>query len=302
MNNEEAKIPQEPVTPAPVPSEPQSSVPQMRTFSTDLAEELRKHQGSAMKIAMMESQRREEEERYSLEDPKKNMLLILGGIFAVLVALGIAIGVYVYERKQNTPVAPTQTVPASIIQSEDFTVLNIGGEKAEDITASIRAAVATSTTQTGMIESIYLTQGASSTQTRLPSSAFLAAINSHASKEFTQELSPNYMIGLYSYTQPNLFIALTGQQHDFLLAGMLQWEPFLFTDMAPIFGIDTTGDNAYLLNQPFTEMLIENHDVRAVLDHDGKPVLFYSFIDPDTIIITNDSNTLTETVRRLVQQ
>ena len=107
------------------------------------------------------------------------------------------------------------------------------------------------------------------------------------------------MLGIYSYVQPNLFIIFRGTQHDFLLTGMLQWEPYMTGDLAPLFGIDTSGNSASLLNTPYTETMIENHDTRAIIDVNKKPVLFYSFLDENTIIITNDAKTLTEAVRRI---
>ena len=109
------------------------------------------------------------------------------------------------------------------------------------------------------------------------------------------------MVGIYSYMQPNLFVIFRGSEHDVMLAGMFQWETYLTEDFAPMFGIDTTGDNAYLLSAPYTETLIENHDTRAISNKNGKPVLFYSFLDDNTVIVTNNAKTLTEAVRRINQ-
>jgi hypothetical protein len=106
------------------------------------------------------------------------------------------------------------------------------------------------------------------------------------------------MVGVYLYNTSNPFLVITGTAHDYLLSGMLGWEPFLLTDVAPLFNIDITGANAGLTNAPFKDTLVQNRDARAVLDKDGNPVLFYSFLDPDTIFISTDSKTLLEAVRR----
>lgn len=286
-------------------TEPQiSQVPQtptMRTFSTDLAEELRKHQGAAMKKAMLENEQRLREQGDDSDNPKRNRRFVFGGIIVLLFAIGASIGVYVYQKKMNAPIPlAASSAPVSIIPYEDSMVLNLSDASSGDISSTIASTVQKSNIQTGMIDSISLVQGgATSSVTQLTSPMFLSAIKSHIPPDFSLSLSNQYMLGIYSYEQPNLFVILRGTAHDTMLAGMLEWESFLTEDFAPMFGIDTTGDNAYLLNAPYSETLIENHDTRAVLDKAGKPILFYSFLDQDTVIITNDSQTLIEAVRRI---
>ena len=150
-----------------------------------------------------------------------------------------------------------------------------------------------------MVSSVYITHGPSGSATRLPSGLFLSAIGSCVSPEFSNALTQEYVLRIYSYVSHKQFVNLRGTQHDIMLSGMLQWEPYLTEDFASLFGIDTTGNSAYLLSMPYTETLIENHDTRALLDINKKPVLFYSFLDENTVIITNDAKTLTEAVRRM---
>ena len=296
-------------TPPQNPTEAQKVIPaneeykpetaQMRTFSTDLATELRKHQGSAMKIAVMENEKRFREQEDKSNEPKKNRMLIVYGLIILLLAISIALGVYFYTKKINTPpVIQINQTPASIIHSENLKTLNVTKMSASDIAADFVDTVKKATTPTGMIDNIYITEGPVGSETRLTSSMFLSAIGAHTTQEFTNNLTEDYMVGIYAYTQPNLFIVLRGTQHDSMLAGMLQWEPYMFYDLAPFFGIDTTGDNSYLLNNSMSETLIENHDTRAILNKNNIPVLFYSFLDQNTIIITNDAKTLSEAVRR----
>ena len=63
-----------------------------------------------------------------------------------------------------------------------------------------------------------------------------------------------------------------GTANDYLVAGMLAWEPWTFNDLAPLFHIDTSGlTKAQLQNMTFTETVIGNLDARAVLDANGDP-------------------------------
>lgn len=299
QENVPQNVPEAPkVIPATEEYKPQTA--QMRTFSTDLAEELRKHQGSAMKIAVMENEKRFKKQQALSDEPKKNRMLVLSGIIIVVVAIAIATGVYFYQKKINTPpVIEINQIPASIVHSENLKTLNVTKMSASDIATTLTDFVKKSDTQTGMIDNVYITQGPKGSETRLTSSMFLSVIGAHITPEFANTLTQEYMVGVYAYTKPNLFVVLRGTQHDYMLGGMLSWESYFLYDMAPLFGIDTTGDNSYLLNTSMTETLIENHDTRAVLDKNNIPILFYSFLDANTVIITNDSKTLSEAVRRM---
>ena len=276
------------------------SAPSMQSFSPDLAEELRKHQGAAMKIAMMEEEKRKHEQDIISDDPKKNIVFFSSGIAVLLVAIILAVGAYWYDKNSKiVPVVESKLPTTSIVKSEDLTVLNVTNKSTSDIALAFADLLKNSKVQTGMIENVYVTQGSQGFETRLTSNMFLSALKSHITIDFSHALIQDYMVGIYQYNQPNLFVVLRGTQHDFMLAGMLQWEPYILEDMGPIFGIDVSGDNSYLINSPVVETLIENHDTRAVLDKNGKPVIFYSFLDENTVVITNDSKTLSETVRRM---
>ena len=287
-------------TPPGMPLENPNSEPQMRTFSNDLVEELRKHQGAAMKIAMMENEKKLKDQAILSNDPRQNMSFIVKGIIVVIAGIAIASTFFYYYKKNTTlPVSEIVKNPPSIVRSEELSTLNVSNMSASDIAVALSGAVSKSNVPTGMIGNIYITQGLSGSETRLTASMFLSALNTHTTVEFLHALTQEYMVGEYSYSGSNLFIVLRGAQHDAMLAGMLQWEPYLLTDLAPVFDVNVSGDRAYLLDNPVTEVLIENHDTRAVLDSLKKPVIFYSFLDENTVLIAIDPKTLTEAVRRM---
>jgi hypothetical protein len=52
----------------------------------------------------------------------------------------------------------------------------------------------------------------------------------------------------------------------------------------------------------FTDLLILNRDVRAILDEEKNIILMYSFIDNENILITKDRETFREAVERVSSQ
>jgi hypothetical protein len=270
----------------------------VRTFSSDLADAVREHGGSVVRVAIAEDEKHRREFQESSIRSRKNIAFIVGGIVIVLGAIGaIAWG---YERnKQASIVVPVvPEVPSSLVASDDSRVLDIGGSTSAFYDA-VHDVALHPTVQPGGVENIIITKTAGGIVARPSASEFLTALRAHASDDFLRSLGKEYMLGLYVYDRANLFLVLRGTAHDYLLSGMLAWEPYLFEDMAPLFGIDTSGfTKAALQDVKFTDAIIGNRDARAVLDAGKRPLFYYSFIDQNTILMATDPKTLTEAVRR----
>lgn len=271
----------------------------IRTFSSDMAQAVRERGGSVVRIAIAEDEKRRAEMQESSIRTKKNMTFTIGGALLVLAAVGVL--VYSYQSRQapvvQVPAAPA--LPASLIRSEDVQVINASGMQNSDIIAAIQAIVANPGIQAGNVKNIILGQGTGATRSIVPLSQFFSVLNMSTPPELLRALLPDYMIGTYLYDKGSLFLIIHGTAHDYLLTGMLAWEPNLFDDMKALFAIDTSSiSKAQLQHMVFSDAVISNRDARAVLDADKKPLLYYSFLDQNTIIIATDSKTLGEAVRR----
>lgn len=286
-----------------ISDEHESHIRGVRTYSSDLAEAIKDGKGSIIKIAIAENERKQQERREFEDAPKKNALFAVGSILVILIALGLFYGIYWYKQtKTIAPVVVVEPRPETIIKSEYDTLLNVFGKTRTQIIPNIRSIVLKPDMRPGTIKEIAVIQkgeGKDAEVERIPASKFLQMLDVHASSDFLRSLNAEFMLGMYLYDKTNLFIALTGQSHDYLLSGMLKWEPFLFEDLGPLFGIDIYGEGAEYRNTPLKDTFVENHDVRAVLDKNNNPLIFYTFINPETIFIANDSKTLTEAVLKM---
>ncbi len=272
----------------------------VRTFNSDLADAIRNKGGSVVRIAIEENERHQKEELDQSIKSKKNMAFVIFGIVVVLGAIIFAGWSYYHNQAAKT-VAPTVTAqPSSLVSSETSAIVNVSGMQIPDMIAAIQKAATDPTNQSGTVKNIVITQGTAGAVTRMHAQDFLTALGMHAPASFTQAILPDYMIAAYTYgTTGNLFIIMHGTAHDFLLAGMLDWEPYLFNDMTKLFNLDTSSFTASEIQNPvFQDTVISNRDARAVIDSTGKPLFFYSFLDPNTIIFATDPKTLTEVVRR----
>ncbi len=272
------------------PENYKTNLNQTRTFSSDLAKAVREKGGSVVRIAIAE----EEKHRQEFEDTNKsaqNKYVAMTILIIVVTIMGIY---FLYNSQQNTNQIPVQEapLPQAMILSEEATNIEDQGMQVNDFLSAIRTKVNDTSLRDGTVENIVVTQS----QTRISAGQFMSLIKAHSSIKLDQTLAKEYMLGVEIHTGNNLFLILRGTAHDFMLSGMLDWESYMMGDLAPLFGID--DQTATYQNTPFHDKLIQNHDTRALVDNTGNPILFYSFLDPNTVIITNSPEALDESIRR----
>lgn len=285
----------------PVKTGHEKHVAPIRTLSSDLAEAMREKGGSVVKIAIAEDEKHRREKEEASPVSKINLKFIIIGVLIIFIAIGTIVGIVIYKKSTSVATPDKAVLPPSIVRAESAGALDITGKSAQGIADSIQAIVKNPGISLGTMENIVPVQGATSAGRRIPAPEFLSDLGTHSPDQFSRSLSNDFMLGVYLYDHSNLFLVLRGTAHDIMLSGMLQWEPKLLQDMSPLFGIDLAGDNASLVGAPWKDVVIKNHDTRAVMDKSGSPTLFYSFMDDNTIVITRDQNTLSEAIRRLGQ-
>lgn len=273
----------------------------IRTFSSDLAEAVREHGGSVVRVAIEEEEKHKQEVEDMSIRSRSNMVFVVGGIAVVIGA--IIFFFFIYSQKQTATVAPTvsqPTTPTSLITSENADVISITGIQTQDLITQIQQDVTNPKIQSGQVDNIILSKdGTVNPNTRLPASAFLSMIGTHAPTSFLRSLLPDYMIGSVFSDHGSLFLVIHGTAHDYLLSGMLSWEPYLFNDMKTLFTLDQSSFTAAQLESlPFQDTLIENREARAVLDANQKPLFYYTFLDTNTVLFAKDTTILTEVVSR----
>ncbi len=284
--------------PEPYP-EPTNQIPAIRTYSTDLAEALKEQQGSMVKIAIAEDERRHEDAAVNSPTSGKNISWIAASLIALGIAAIAVLGILWYKNKQSAAVQPVPVVtPESIIQTEQFSTLDISGKSRSEIMQLLAASDVDERSNIGVMKNILITENVVGVQTRVPAADLLTKINARIPADFARALEKDYVFGVYLYNHSNRFLVLKATAHDYLASGLIKWEPYMVQDLGAIFGLDVEGKDAAVKAAPFSDILLKNQNVRAVLSPDGLPALFYSFLDPNTVFIAADPNTLTEAVRR----
>ena len=125
------------------------------------------------------------------------------------------------------------------------------------------------------------------------------------------------------------FFILSVDSYSETFAGMLQWEPSMFGDLAQLFppyakptppvlaatstavtakntvkktnvAAKATSTPSVLKVQPaFLDEIVANHDVRIYRDAAGQSVLLYGYWDQTTLVIARDTAAFSEILQRL---
>ena len=90
---------------------------------------------------------------------------------------------------------------------------------------------------------------------------------------------------------------------------MLAWESSMQPDLLPLFAYVppphasnvpvSTSTTPQILETPFVDAIVENHDARVIKNQSGDIVFLWTFLDQSTILITTNPNTVREIVSRI---
>ncbi len=133
----------------------------------------------------------------------------------------------------------------------------------------------------------------------------MEVLSLRAPGSFIRALSPGMVWGFSKNGDTdNPFIMLQSQNYDVMFAGMLEWEPFMSEDLAPLFGspIGTTKSRTAegkITVAHFSDALESNRSIRILYDETGKERMVYAFVSKSLLIITTDTETLARLIERV---
>ncbi|MFT7507123.1 MAG: hypothetical protein ACI92I_000262 [Acidimicrobiales bacterium] len=124
----------------------------------------------------------------------------------------------------------------------------------------------------------------------------LFALQLRAPGSFTRSIN-DIAFGSYNGAKP--FVLMSVTSFDTAFAGMLAWEPVLSEDLSPLFGDPVTESyDPYARTETqirpafFRDTVIANKSARVLVDTANIERILYSFVQPNLILITSDSDTL----------
>lgn len=280
----------------------------VRTFAADIKQAIESKQVSRTKIALAEARRREEEAQQEKETdpttPKNKTIIMVSFLLVVLGLAGFFGAFYVRSLVWNkTDVSQAPRTESIVPFDEVYPLLVSRGDRRE-VTDALKA-IETKKYEPGSIL-VFVPFQKQSTSTFLTTPDFMKLVEWRPDAELARSFDSRFMYGYVLRAASEPFLILTTKDFDRVYAGMLEWEPRLANDAAGIFfdsaklffqGTSTT-DISYRAPQ-FRDEVVSNRDIRTLRSSEGELLLFYTFIDDETVLLARDTSVIGEIVNRL---
>lgn len=277
----------------------------LKTYASDMADAVRENEASVIQIALAEQKRKAQEEMYKSQEGTtgSKIKLFIGGLILIILAVGIAYFVIKQKDLQQSQVPQIKKVEAYISYDNDVSIDLTGTDTRENFIYKIDPEL-TKVENSGSIKSIFLQKKSGTDFKNLKFTDFVSIANISAPGSFIRAVSEDYMLGTYQKGdgtgKAHSFLILKATDYNRAFAGMLEWEKTMLYDLFPLFHIDISGDNKYLLDKPFGDIIIDNKDARILYDKNGNDLMYYIFLNKDMLIITDSKEAIKEIGNRLM--
>lgn len=270
----------------PRPLEHSEALPNIRTYASDMSEEIRKRGETLSTIVNAEKIRTGGKDEAVPETEKrqeriKNLTLIAGAGLLVLIGISAVIGVFIFMQQHPPELPKTGMIPTNRTESLD-------AQSNPSLQTALAELRDSASLNLGEIEEISVTGGAAllsaeTILTRLGAPSILA------------RNATDIMVGVHSYNHNQPFILVRVSAYDRAFDGMLSWEPKMGESLGAFFA-PAHGAAPKLR---FSDGVFQNLDVR-----ESQPEwrILYAFPEKNLLLITTNESTLREVTTRLTLQ
>jgi len=282
------------------------ATPALRTFKEDMERVMKKANTSFVGILAEEQKRRTSTKDVQKEKVTARNIYKLGAIVSgVFILLGVAVFAFILTYSNDATVPVPEEIPSHIFverkQEVDVTDVSrnvfIGrlNSRKDNVTGTL-----------GSIEQLYpintvLTEEGEEKELVTPPE-FFNRIDARVPTSFIRALGGDLTLGVHIFDGNEMLLIADVTSFENALSGMLSWERDMNNDLSPLFGpsieIDQSTSTPFR-NLIFTDRVIKNKEVRVLKDAGGGEVLFYSFIDRETLVITTEEQTFIEILSRI---
>ena len=96
-----------------------------------------------------------------------------------------------------------------------------------------------------------------------------------------------------------MFVVFKFNSYEQAVAGAYAWEKTLIDEFYPLFGINIKNENANLLQKNFEDAIVENVDVRVLLDNEKNPIIYSVFLNQKLYMVSASRDAIIEAMNRL---
>lgn len=273
-----------------------SKLPALRSYQGDVSEFMKEKNESVISVALQEKKREEKraEERKeaapAISAVKASGFKINLTIFALslfLIAGGLTAFLYIFQfvtnpKPKNEVVVDNEIIPyTNIITLANITKENLGAELAKTATVAGTNIVKISNPEGTLIDT---------------SGDFFNFLKIRPDFALRRITDKNFAIGVFESDTKNIFLVLKVKDFGTAFSAMLDWEELLLEDLnflnIPLSSQSATSTQSQKENFVWKDLIIKNKDTRALANNRNEVLVIYTFLDKNTILITNNSKAL----------
>lgn len=242
---------------------------------------------SLANMIIREKKKKQVKESGSVKNNKNMAMIVLSGIL-VFVGIG-AVAAIVVVFGVKTQDMEDKKFSSVVLSSIDYDykkmfILN----DINSIKDAVDDTFDNSILPSGTIKNIFFTQkndlGFAKQTT---SKVFLETLDTRAPNQFIRNLGDKFSVGVVALDKNKPFLIFETINFDATYNNLLAWEKSILYDMGNLFRV-----NQKYFETEFSDIILSNKDVRAVLDKEGNLIFAYSFIDEHRIAFFTDNQVL----------
>ena len=266
-----------------------SRIPALHTLRGDVTEYIKERDISLAEIAAQAAR-----QRYSNEESgRSKRFFVLAALFVLFIAgLGLG-GWYVFLREKPASKETAFQIPKPIIVSEKQEIITLKSENRSELVSSMQRKL-DSPIALNTILDIQVLLEIPDKKEFFKAGSFFNILEIIPPANITQALEGSFGLGVY-YLKKNVpFLVLKIRSFELAATGMFEWEKRLNSDLVPVLLIK----NKAVIGKKFQDGVLKNHDIRILYDASDNPVIAYTFINAEHLLITTDFDTIEEIFRR----
>lgn len=286
-------------------SDDDTEIKRLRTYKEDVAEALKREKTTVVKMVLDEQRRKEGLAEMPAESPKKNALLTWLSIILLVLGGGTIGAIYVFKKTDEATINKSGGKIASLIFAENEQKISVTDAGSGRLGKLIKTEVVGADIRLDTIENLYFTEIGNIVsskgellETGINSARLWSALGINLPPVLLRSLSDEFMFGIHAWNGNQSFIILKNDFYENAFAGMLKWEESMAKDLLPIM---TSKPADSFFGELFRDLVIKNRDIRGIVDENGEPVLMYTFVNRETVVIATHKDTLNEVISRLVK-
>lgn len=296
-------------------------LPTLRTFQGDVASFIQNKDKTIVDIALKnreEQEKKEKEKAQEIQHPQTTeekeiiesgykpsnifepiqkpeskaptILIYALGLLLLVGSAGIG-GYLLWIKAKDMPITP-ENEPTSAIKSENSITLELSTLTETAFSQSVMSARTNPEYKNGVTR---FEISESKTRASATANELVQKLGWSIPDTLKRSLTPDFTLGLYNGSgTPEFFAIFKTTDYGIAFRDMLTWEKDMYPDIEPLLLKKDVEQYEW------KDVIIKNKDSRALISLSGQIALLYTFINANTILITESGPTMTSLINLFV--